>query len=155
MFSRRHTTYVDEERPVDHRDEMTDQESVTTTRVGPSDYARDWIRALGLWAMFGLAVVETLLGFRLGFQLAGANETGFVDFIYDITGPMVEPFTGIGSIRDVSWGGFFEPATLAAILVYFAAGLLIVGLLWTLSSFPTRDHTMATSREEHKHAYRH
>jgi hypothetical protein len=141
--------YKDDEHLSEHRAE----ESVTTTHGSPSEYARDWLRAFGLWAMFGLAVVETLLGFRLGFQLAGANETGFVDFIYDITGPMVEPFTGIGEIREVN-GGILEPATIVAMLVYFAAGMLFIALLWALSSFPARGHSRATYREDRTHAYR-
>ena len=46
--------------------------------------------------MVALAVVETLLVGRLAFLLAEANaNNGFVNFIYDVSKPLAEPFQGI------------------------------------------------------------
>jgi hypothetical protein len=156
MFRKRTTDTMERPNHDEQRlDERTAEESITSTRPGPGELTRDWIRTLGLLAMFGLAVVETLLGFRLGFQLAGANATGFVDFIYDITGPLVEPFNGIGSIREVGdGGGIFEPATVVAMLVYFAAAMLLVAMLWTIASFPMGERSTSTYREDRSHARR-
>src|SRR5437870_5253804 len=76
-----------------------------------------------------LAAVEVMLGFRLGFLLAGANPSnGFVDFIYDISDPLAEPFQGIVSNRGVD-GGTFEPASIIAMLVYLVAGALLIALI--------------------------
>ena len=81
------------------------------------------------WIGISLAVVEVILGFRLGFLLAGANPSnGFVDFIYDISDPLAEPFQGIVSNRGVD-GGTFEPASIIAMLVYLVAGALLIALI--------------------------
>ena len=44
------------------------------------------MRTLTLFGGFLLLVLETVLAFRLAFQLSGAISTnGFVDFIYDVS----------------------------------------------------------------------
>lgn len=113
-----------------------DYEERTHYRAGPGAFVRMWFSMLAMWAGLALAVVETLLGFRLGFRLANANpNNGFVDFIYDITGPMIEPFEGIASNRSVD-GGVLEPATVIAMVVFLVAGLLLMTILWMLSALP-------------------
>jgi hypothetical protein len=93
-------------------------------------------RMLSLWVLLAIAIVETALSFRLGFFLADANRTGFVDFIYDITGPLVGPFQGIAAVRDVENAGMFEPATVIAMIVYLVAALLLIAVINLLTSTP-------------------
>src|SRR2546425_1194860 len=92
----RHSIMIKEE-PMMTRasnDEMVTEEQVT--RSGGWNLARGFVRTFGLWVLAALAIVETLLGFRLGFLLAGANPAnGFVDFIYDVSGPLADPMVTV------------------------------------------------------------
>ena len=100
-----------------------------------------------LLQLVAVAVVEAALGFRLGLLLAGANPSnGFVDFIYDVSGPLVYPFEGIVSNGTVD-GGVFEPASLIAMIVYLVAGLILVAILWVLMAgpSPTGERSVASS----------
>ena len=95
----RHPTAVREREYVepthDARNEVDAEEQVTTTTPSAWSVARGWIGVLAAWIAIALAVVEVVLGFRLGFLLASANpNNGFVDFIYDISDPLTDPFQG-------------------------------------------------------------
>ncbi len=96
------------------------------------------MRTLAIWIALILAAVEAVLVFRLAFALGGANPAnGFVDFIYDITGPLVSPFEGIARDRSVGGGGVFEPETLIAMVVYLVAAVLLMGLVWAVTAGPS------------------
>jgi len=75
--------------------------------------------------------IIALLALRLAFQLLGASQaSGFVDFIYGLSGVFVAPFFGI--FGEPSFGSSqFETSTVVAIVIY---GLLTVGIakLFTL-----------------------
>ncbi len=77
-----------------------------------------------------LGVLELLLAFRFIFKLLGANPgSGFVSFIYSLSGVFLLPFEGI--FRSVATEGIeakavFEPATLIAMAVYALAAYGIV-----------------------------
>src|SRR5437660_12858956 len=87
--------YVHESTTYAARNEVDAEEQVTTATPSASSLARGWIGVFAAWIGIGLAVVEVILGFRLGFLLAGANPSnGFVDFIYDISDPLTDPFPG-------------------------------------------------------------
>lgn len=135
-----------------HRErEVVGEEEVVHARPGIADITRGWIRMLSIWVAVAVTVVEALLAFRLGFLLANANpNNGFVDFIYDITGPMVEPFQGIAAERSVN-GGVLEPATAIAMGVYLVAALLLVMVLWALTAWPWSD-TVVTRTRHHEGA---
>ena len=84
-----------------------------------------------IWYIIGL--VEILLAFRFVLKLLGANpSSGFVSFIYNITGVLTAPFDSIfgvttsksGDIRSV-----FEPSILVAAVVYTLIGWGIVKLI--------------------------
>jgi hypothetical protein len=150
---------VDEEPATTEREDV---EAVGEERVVHSDpwnVARGFARTIGLLALAMLAIVETMLGFRLAFLAAGANPANsFVDFIYDATDWLVEPFGGIVTNEAVEGGGTFESATLIAMIVYAVAALLFVMLLWAITSFPspagTRSSVIRTRRSErtaHEH----
>lgn len=82
---------------------------------------------------FVLGVIEVFLLFRLLLKLLGANPaSGFVNFVYDISGIFVAPFNAIFSSTttegDVTTG-VFEPATLVAAIVYAVLAWGIVKLV--------------------------
>jgi len=117
-------------------DETVAEEQVV--RSGGWNTARGFVRTFGLWILVALAVVETLLGFRLGFLLAGANPAnGFVDFIYDVSEPLADSFGGIAVNRAVDGGGVFESASLIAMIVYAVAAFLLLAALWAITAFPS------------------
>lgn len=65
-----------------------------------------------------LALVEIFLGFRFAFRAIGANPfTLSVNFIYNVTNPLVFPFSGI--VRNYVYGiTVLEWSTLIAAVVY-------------------------------------
>lgn len=135
-----------------HEHEVAEGAEVAVDEPHPWDIARGWVRTLAIWIALALVLVETLLLFRFGFLLANANENnGFVDFIYDVSRPLVEPFEGIASQSAVN-GGVFDPATLIAVIVYFVAALLLILLIMAITSGPSLGQRhVATRSREHAH----
>lgn len=82
---------------------------------------------------FLLGVIEVLLAFRLILKLLGANpSSGFVNFVYDVSGFFVAPFRAIFSSATTEGDvtkGVFEPATLVAMIVYAIVAWGIVKLV--------------------------
>ena len=80
-----------------------------------------------------LGVIEVLLAFRFLFKLLGANQaSGFVSFIYTITGILSAPFKGIFSsfVTDgLSARSVFEPSVIIAFIVYAIIAWGLVRLL--------------------------
>lgn len=70
-------------------------------------------------------VILALLFVRLLLQLFGASQaSGFVDFVYGVSGVFVAPFYGI--FGEPTFGtSHFETSTLVAIVIY---GLITVGI---------------------------
>ena len=148
------TTVITTDEPTHTTADVADSEIVgeeTVVHSDPWSVVRGVLRTLSLFVLIGLAVVETLLGFRLGFLLAGANPTnGFVDFIYDSTEGMVEPFGGIVTNEAIDGGGTFESATLIAMIVWALVGLLIIAVLMAIGSFPSASgERSAVTRSRH------
>jgi len=99
---------------------MTTQVQTSATKSQTSEYLIYYI----------LGAIEILLAFRLILKLMGASiSSGFVGFVYGITGLFILPFEGIFS-RAVSQGiettSVLEPATIVAMIVY---GLLAWGIV--------------------------
>jgi hypothetical protein len=73
-----------------------------------------------VWYILGL--IEILLAFRFLLKLFGANpESGFVDFIYSVSGILSGPFDSIFGASSSSAGDIqsvFEPSILVAAAVY-------------------------------------
>ena len=80
--------------------------------------------------VFGL--VESVIGLRFLFQLLGANpDTTFVTWIYNVSAPLVAPFTTVfGEATKPVVGtvphSVFEPATLVALVVYGLIGGILL-----------------------------
>ena len=80
-----------------------------------------------------LGVVEVLLAFRFLFKLLGANQaSGFVSFLYIITGILSAPFKGIFSpsvTEGLSVRSVFEPSVIIAVIVYAITAWGLVRLI--------------------------
>ena len=88
-----------------------------------------------VYFLFGM--LEILLVFRFLLKLSGASATsGFVDFIYGLSGAFTWPFEGIFRSlfgQGVETTAVFEPSTLVAIAVYAVIAWGIVSLVAILS----------------------
>jgi hypothetical protein len=88
--------------------------------------------ANAVWYVLG--VVEVLIGLRFILKLLGANpSSGFVDFVYAITGLLTAPFDNIFGVATAKTGdvvsSIFEPSILVAAAVYALIAWGIVKLL--------------------------
>lgn len=82
---------------------------------------------------FVAGIIEAVLALRFVLQLLGANRgSAFVDFVYDITTPLVTPFFGMFGSTPTFGAARFEAESLVAIVVYALVAYLIVGLLRVL-----------------------
>jgi hypothetical protein len=81
-----------------------------------------------VWYVLG--VIETILGLRFILRLIGANASaGFVDAVYTLSRPLVEPFQNIVRNASVS-GSVFDWNTLIAMVVYWLIAWAIVRLFF-------------------------
>ncbi len=84
-----------------------------------------------IYFIFG--VLEALLAFRLIFKLAGAStNSGFVSFVYGLSGLFIMPFEGIfrrAFAQGVETTAILEPSTIVAILFYALLAWGIVKLV--------------------------
>src|SRR5574338_1129716 len=84
---------------------------------------------------FFLAVVEGFLGMRFLLKLFGANASnGFVGWIYDMSGGLLDPFRGIFPAKVLENRYVFEFTTLFAMLMYAIIGLLLMYLIRMLTA---------------------
>jgi uncharacterized protein YggT (Ycf19 family) len=78
---------------------------------------------------FIVGAVDILIAARFLGKLFGASSSSaFVNFIYQVTGPLVAPFTGIFG-NTGSRTNLFETAALVAIVVYAVIGWGLVVLI--------------------------
>lgn len=93
-----------------------------------------------VWFLVGL--IEIILGLRFALKMLGANPaSGFVSFIYDISGFLSAPFDNIFGVKAAATQQgvlVFEPSILVAMLIYLLLGWGIVKLL-------NLNHTDATA----------
>jgi len=115
------------------RDDSVVEEQVVRSPAGGWNLARGWGHSLGDVVMVALAVVETVLAFRLVLLLATANShNGFVNFIYGISKPLAAPFQGI-----IANSGHLEFAAPIAMGVYAVAALLLIAVLSVITAGPS------------------
>ena len=75
---------------------------------------------------FIVGIVEVLIAARfLGKLLGASSQSSFVHFIYQVSGPIVSPFTGIFGDTGTKTNTF-ETASLVALVVYAVVGWGIV-----------------------------
>ncbi len=88
---------------------------------------------LGLVNFF-VAIAVGFLAFRFVLKLFGANaENGFVNWLYNTSGELLDPFRGIFPVRVVDGAFVVEFSTIFAIIVYMLAGLLVATLIDALT----------------------
>jgi uncharacterized protein YggT (Ycf19 family) len=135
---------VGEDRPIARDDSVVEEQVVHSSGSGWNQ-ARGWVRSLGGAIMVALAIVETLLVFRVGFLLAKANASNsFVNFIYDVSKPLASPFQGI-----VADTGNLEWASPIAMGVYAIAALLLIAVLFAMTAGPSATgESVLTSRTQ-------
>ncbi|MEP6710543.1 MAG: YggT family protein [Candidatus Saccharibacteria bacterium] len=115
-------------------DEQTTEVRQTDKQVGDTNIKRESVKqttnvsgvVIAQRVIYYLGgVIIALLSLRLVFQLFGANQaSGFVDFIYTVSGLFVAPFFGI--FGEPTFGvSHFETSTLVAIVIY---ALLTIGI---------------------------
>lgn len=89
------------------------------------------IAANAVWYIVG--AMEVVLAFRFVLKLLGANpNSGFVDFIYRISGVLTAPFDSIFGVTKTVSGtahSVFEPSIIVAAIVYALIGWGVVKLL--------------------------
>lgn len=79
---------------------------------------------------FVLAVFESFLALRFLLKLFGANPSnGFVNWVYEMSGVLLEPFRGIFPAKVFENTYVLEFSTLFAMLIYAIAAILLVELL--------------------------
>jgi hypothetical protein len=119
-----------EVRNVDVRDDTAVAPERETVRAATVTDGRILAQRV-IWYIAGFIII--LLALRILLFMLGANQgSGFVDFIYGISGVFAAPFTGI--FPAPTYGRFFfDTASLVAIVVY---ALIAWGLakLFTLNS---------------------
>lgn len=109
----------------EHPAETTRTTTTTTHDPGPMSLVRRIVSLL-----FGVIVV--LIALRIVLLLVVANQANaIVDFIYNVTEPLVAPFRGILSLETVSPGGasVFDVAALVALIGWALIYALIMAIL--------------------------
>jgi hypothetical protein len=104
------------------------------TRKVNTDVATDGKTTAANVVWYILGLIEVLLAFRFVLKLFGANpSSGFVDFIYSVTGVLTMPFDRIFTVATPESGdvvrSVFEPSILVAAVVYALIAWGIVKLM--------------------------
>jgi len=74
-----------------------------------------------------VGLAEVILGLRVIFQLFDADSSnGFVNWIYSMSAPLLEPIRGVFPVVEYSNKYVLEMPTLFAILAYAFAGYLLL-----------------------------
>lgn len=118
------------------KDQGTDQTGAQVqkqTRRVDTDVKADSKSTLGNIVWYILGIVEILLAFRFILKLFGANpNSGFVDFIYSVSGILTAPFDNIFNVAKAKSDDIhsvFEPSILVAAAVYALIAWGLVKLL--------------------------
>jgi uncharacterized protein YggT (Ycf19 family) len=122
----------------DHDDyvEQVDEEELVVEEPHQTSGASAFLATIA-WTVgiIGIVVVA-LLAFRLGFEMGDANpNSNAVDAIYDLTGPLVQPFQGVADANQLDNGGIFYPETAIAMGAYLVAAALLMITLYAWASY--------------------
>ena len=119
------------ERETVSRDPLADRsEVVHTTQHVPSEAAVGDMQATraGAYVWYIISIIDVLLALRFLFLLLGANNTGFASLLYQVSYPFMSLFKGIFPSPG-SETGYFDTASVLAIVIYFLIGWGIVSLI--------------------------
>ena len=91
-----------------------------------------------------LGIFEILFSFRLIFKILGANpDSGFVSFIYAVSGIFMAPFTGIfrsAVTQGIETKSVLEATTIIAMIVYAIVAYGIVRLIGIYKTPPKNEN---------------
>ena len=95
-----------------------------------------------------LGILEAVLVFRFIFKLLGANpESGFVSFIYTVSGALLTPFNSIfrtAVTQGIETKSVLEPANIIAMIVY---ALIAYGIVMLIKVFAIpKDNTVEVEK---------
>jgi uncharacterized protein YggT (Ycf19 family) len=107
--------------------------SAHVEHVSMTEQSRYNFRAAAV-VWFVVGVIEIFIAARFLGKLFGASaQSAFVNFIYQVSGPMVAPFTGIFGDTGTRTNTF-ETASLVALVVYAVIGWGLVVLIRILTA---------------------
>lgn len=87
---------------------------------------------------FFTIVVEFFLGLRVIFRLFGANpEASFVQWVYDSSSVVMQPFRGIFPVEMISPGHYIDFSALFAMIIYGLVGMAFLSLVTFLTPAET------------------
>ncbi len=93
---------------------------------------------------FFVAVAEIFLGLRVLLRLFGANSSNtFVQFIYDSSDVLLQPFRGIFPTAQITPSSVLDFSALFAMLVYALIGMTF---LWLANWMTSPGHTVTTTK---------
>ena len=107
-----------------HQEQVTTGETVDKQEFGIAKTAQI------IW--FITSVIAIILALRFIFLILGANLTGVVLFIYNISSVLVLPFVGIFPAARTG-ESYFDPAALLGIALYYLLGYLLIQAISLLS----------------------
>jgi uncharacterized protein YggT (Ycf19 family) len=77
-------------------------------------------------------ILQTAIGFRVLLMLIAANPASpFAQFVYQLTGPFLAPFSGLTATPGVG-GAILELPALIAMAVYAVLYWLIIRIMWVI-----------------------
>lgn len=101
------------------------QKNVTTGNKSSSEFLLRKVNDI-VWLF--IVLILLLLVIRIVFLLLGANNTGIVSTLYQISGVFIAPFVGI--FQSPSYGStFFDMAAVVGMVFYSILGFVITSVL--------------------------
>ncbi|HTK39678.1 MAG TPA: YggT family protein [Patescibacteria group bacterium] len=90
-----------------------------------------------------VGIAELFLGLRVLLKLFGANSAnGFVQWVYDSSGVLLDPFRGVFPSKELASNSVVDFSALFAMLVYGIIGMVLIWLV----SWLTPTETVVTKR---------
>jgi len=127
------TMNMEEQRQVSTEKTAGGQVTTEKTTSSPVSEADKGAFQMYYLVYYLLGVLEVILAVRLALKLLGANpDSGFVSFMYAITGAFVAPFAGIfpvATTTGVTTVAVLEPAVVIAMIVYALVGWGVAKLI--------------------------
>jgi len=109
--------------------------AATVDHVEARRSTADWIAGL---ISLVIGIIAILIAIRIVLKLLAANTaSGFTQFIYNVTGPLVRPFLNIFGTPAGDNGSVFEVSSILAIAIYLLVGWLVMKLVQLVIDRPT------------------
>jgi uncharacterized protein YggT (Ycf19 family) len=96
---------------------------------------------------FFVLLIESILALRVLFRLFNANPANsFVNWIYQTSSTLMDPFRGIFTVHDIGRGYTLDVSALFAMLMYAIIGMLLAYLLSLIPVGPAPAATTTRTR---------